>query len=666
MALVSETENRARTMPLVALGAGGLVSFLVLTVAAWQRSFWGVAIGAVLLGVISVRLNRTLRHTGSRLSKVFRLHIPVLITTTGIAVLVAWFLDSGQLTEGWGFFGSCLLLVGIGQLLSYWRHRDGWRWRCLLLIPAGVLACVVGLYTIDQGAGRWPSLLLAGGLLLLVPVSLSLLTEDALRWLRHRQQDHRTAWLLASCGLLAAVLGIVWLAAVLGLPVWYVTIAGFGLIILVGAIASDTPADLIILASVAAVVWSIIPRGVEQNEAVTPKPGSDVMVAMGDSFMSGEGAKRFFDGTNDKGANECRRAPTAYPSVAVSRHDPAIPGRLLFVACSGARAADIYRQTQSPGDPVGGPPGGLNQLDHVAWIRATVDVNVKVVVVSIGGNDALFGEIGRVCVGPGDCTEYGGRWLDHLANVAPMVYQAYQRIRESFGSSVPVVVVPYPIPISQWTCGSSPLTDREHRFLYGFTAELNKVLSRAARDAGFHYLAEMESVFENRRMRICDEGSKAGVNFLDMNSVSGLVEQSVNPQNWFHNSLHPNERGHQAMADTLSDWLRHHPDLAVLPEPPVDQGLSRIATVEEIMGDRLFPHCGSDRTLPHCAGSAQNWARGHLIRVAWHSVVPLGLLIGGAWLLSVGVLWYRRQRAVPAREPAGPPEPQPVPAGAAR
>jgi hypothetical protein len=42
--------------------------------------------------------------------------------------------------------------------------------------------------------------------------------------------------------------------------------------------------------------------------------------------------------------------------------------------------------------------------------------------VSIGGNDACFGEVGRICVLPVDCSRIGERWLTNLeTDVAPNV-----------------------------------------------------------------------------------------------------------------------------------------------------------------------------------------------------------------------------------------------------
>ena len=101
---------------------------------------------------------------------------------------------------------------------------------------------------------------------------------------------------------------------------------------------------------------SSAPRDVEATRGV---------VAFGDSFISGEGAPKFFDGTDRRGddRNECRRAPTAYPAlIALRGGEPTgcrsgqgIEGLsndgLDFYACSGAKLAQVLDTTPEDGRP---------------------------------------------------------------------------------------------------------------------------------------------------------------------------------------------------------------------------------------------------------------------------------------------------------------------------
>lgn len=86
-------------------------------------------------------------------------------------------------------------------------------------------------------------------------------------------------------------------------------LAALALVILMGAIASDTSADITILVIAFALVWSLAPRGVPATDEVTPSDGESVIIALGDSYMSGEGAEEFFDGTNTRGDNDAGAHP---------------------------------------------------------------------------------------------------------------------------------------------------------------------------------------------------------------------------------------------------------------------------------------------------------------------------------------------------------------------
>jgi len=630
------------------------VSFLLLVFFGSRRSVPGVAVAAGLLVVAAYVFNRGLRQHRDPARRLWRsLLLPSVAVVIGGA-LVGYWVSSGR--EGFGFAGLCLAFLGIGHLVSQVRWatpRLGWG---LGLTAGCVVAGIVGLVVASGESPGWAIWLLPGGVLL-APIALSILSGGMLR--RHAPKDPRgwrPLWLLI--GAVVALAGGWLLVGDAGIEFKYALWLVLALLLLVGAIASNTPADVLVVVVVAALAWSIAPRGVPPTSSVIPANNATVLAALGDSFMSGEGAKQFYDGTNTKGVNECRRAPTAYAPLAVERGGQTMPSQLAFVACSGARAVQVYDQVQYRGDPVrtsadGQPAGGLNQLDHLAWLLREKDVTVKAVIVSVGGNDAMFGEVGRACVAPGDCTEIGARWLQNLDRVKSTIDTAYQRIRESpaIGNTVPVVVVPYPVPLRPAACPDSLLTANEHRFLYGFTRELNKVLRRAASDAGLYYLAEMETVLEQHSLRICDRSAgDVGVNFFGLNAVDGLVEQSVNPINWLHNSLHPNQRGHQKMSETLASWLAARPNLRPRPDPApsAELGPPAIATVEQLMGDPNFRHCRRPNSgLAHCDDSADAWAVAQAGNVLRRSTPALLAVIAGAWIFWLALIWLWRRRIQP-------------------
>ena len=55
------------------------------------------------------------------------------------------------------------------------------------------------------------------------------------------------------------------------------------------------------------------------------------------------------------------------------------------------------------------------------------------------------------------------------------------------------------------------------------------------------------------------------MNFLAAHGVGGVIEQSVNPKNWIHNSMHPNGEGHDAMREAVKMWMARNDWSTVTP-----------------------------------------------------------------------------------------------------
>ena len=142
---------------------------------------------------------------------------------------------------------------------------------------------------------------------------------------------------------------------------------------------------LIVLIFGFVVVWVSLDRSVEP----LPEPPDDQpqIVAVGDSYMSGEGAPEYFAHTNITGdeKNECRRAPTAYPVLVAQARGSG----LQFLACSGAKAAELHMDGQM--DTANTDATGRNpQFDDIDF-----GAEIDVILISIGGNDARFGDVGE-------------------------------------------------------------------------------------------------------------------------------------------------------------------------------------------------------------------------------------------------------------------------------
>lgn len=576
----------------------------------------------------------------------------------GGAVAVATWLLLPRWTNGLGIFGISLVVMGSGWLVAEAR-RDGIPPAPVgALVIAGGLAAAAGAVawrTDRGGAHALDALLLPAGVLVVL-AGLGLLSGRLLRAVsgtgsgpvRWRGLD-RAGRRAVAAGAVLLVVAPFLLAD--GPALWYAAILVVALFLLVGAIASDTSTDALVLVLAVALVWALMPRSSAQ--AAPPlRAGRPTIVALGDSFTSGEGARRYYRGTNTPHVNACRRAPSAYPVVATAGGTAA--RQVVFVACSGATAAEIHHEAQYPGEP-GGTRGGLPQIanyEGVVGDHGLPASDIRLIVVSIGGNDAGFGDVVTTCIAPGNCAKAGRHFLRRLPAARVEVDRAFAALN-AVRNGVPVLVVPYPIPLSETHCASSMLEPDEHRFLYGFARELDAMVEDAADRAGFYHLDGMENALDDG-LRLCDgSGRRIGVHTVSLNPVDGAVELQVNPKNWVHNSFHPNAAGHRAMAAVLTRWLADHP------HPPAVAPAARAAghgvvSLGTIMRDPDYAACDAD--LKDCGGSIGTWKRHQLQGLARRSLPGTVAALLGACLV-----WFAVLRA---RRPARPATARAVPAGA--
>jgi hypothetical protein len=118
-----------------------------------------------------------------------------------------------------------------------------------------------------------------------------------------------------------------------------------------------------LLAGVVGMVTAAVDDG-RGHEA--PLAGTGAYVALGDSYSSGVGT-----GVYDPASGNCARSPLSYPPLwAAERH----PAGVTFVACSGARTADVL-------------------ASQIPALQATTTL----VTITIGGNDAGFGPVLQTC-----------------------------------------------------------------------------------------------------------------------------------------------------------------------------------------------------------------------------------------------------------------------------
>jgi lysophospholipase L1-like esterase len=259
------------------------------------------------------------------------------------------------------------------------------------------------------------------------------------------------------------------------------------------------------------------------------------MVALGDSFSSGEGAPPFEPGT-DTAQNSCHRSLQAWPVlVAQDLHE-----NVAFLACSGAKVADIVRGDSSNHQPE-------RRIPQLSRLAATPDVDL--VTLTIGGNDVKFANVLTYCSAWPRCDIHfannGNDLLDPLIKqLGSDLSELYRQVRRA-APEARVLVLGYPrlFPLRPHTptCapsrGASAIGKAEIRYLNAKTAALNTAIREAA--AGQVQFVDVEDAFAGHEVSC---GGGQWINHF------GVAKK-------FPYTMHPNEPGQQRLATSAAAAL---------------------------------------------------------------------------------------------------------------
>ncbi|GIJ44377.1 hypothetical protein Val02_12630 [Virgisporangium aliadipatigenens] len=541
---------------------------------------------------------------------------------------------------GLGVVGALAFYLAAGAGVSAARQHEELRVGRLRVRPlpwasriavAGAVLLVLGVLALRfVGQPLVGALLILAAVLVLLPPGLAVLAERAIRALCERPRP----W-IGPTG--AAVFVAAATVAYLLAGSWWVPAALVVLGLSVVALVSSTQAEIAIVLAVVALM-GITPPHEDVPPELRPGTADPAVIAMGDSYLSGEGASTYFDGTDEGGRNTCHRSPTSW----VARAAVELDWRLAFLACSGARTENIM-PSGTPSDvypdPEPQPGEDGTQLDQAARFTAP-----RMVVLSVGGNDSGFVTISLMCIAPGTCTDKERLWTDALAQLGARLDVMYRAVNAAFPDT-PVVVVPYPEPIADNPrCDQVALNPSERAFIRRFATSLNDTVRAAADRAGFFFAEPMRHALRDAHLQLCDPDNRnrPGLNFLALRSVSGIAEQRFNPANWLNNSLHPNERGHAALLRAFRTWY------AAQPMPARSGAGAAQATRAE---PRDVTPCGLFAlTGDGCRAQGQRWA----VRQVGQMLLQYGVLgvltAGGAFAGAVGLFAWRRRHRVGARE----------------
>ncbi len=281
-------------------------------------------------------------------------------------------------------------------------------------------------------------------------------------------------------------------------------------------------------------------------------------LALGDSYISGEGAHSYREGT-DTGRNGCHQSLLSYPYL-LSKY----ASSFASVACSGARSNNIVKTGSEKTYQVSGEVPTATELNSAIETHepgvALQEVfvakdNPEAITISIGGNDIGFGEIIKKCVHPlkdiqqnlaTDHTCYP-TYEDRLEVVntirdrLPKLRELYKGFRDSGTGTRRVYVIGYPqVAKVDGDCGLNvQLNADEVRFARDLIAYLNTVIKQAADEAGVVYVDTQTAFDGNRLCEGLPEQSAMNGFTISKNSV-GDIDVTA--------SFHPNKTGHQKLA----------------------------------------------------------------------------------------------------------------------
>ncbi|WP_238013351.1 SGNH/GDSL hydrolase family protein [Dactylosporangium sp. AC04546] len=223
---------------------------------------------------------------------------------------------------------------------------------------------------------------------------------------------------------------------------------------------------------------------------------SVVYTALGDSYSSGVGTRTYYsDGTN------CQRSPMAYPVLVKSQLAAAT---FVFAACGGAKVTDVLN----------------TQLGSLSATTTHVTV-------SVGGNDAGFGNVIGRCALPWPYTCWGE--IDnanaYITGTLPgALDNLYNRIR-ALAPKARVVVVGYPRLFNESDCQSLARISPGEQIELNDTADLLATTIKGRATAHGFAFVDPRSSFTGHA--ICDATEW-------INGISNPTSESY----------HPNQAGH--------------------------------------------------------------------------------------------------------------------------
>jgi hypothetical protein len=283
------------------------------------------------------------------------------------------------------------------------------------------------------------------------------------------------------------------------------------------------------------------------------------MLALGDSYISGEGEFDYLPGT-DTGQNTCHVSPLSYPLQ--------MGYELNFnsyhsVACSGATTNDLIDVTSDYAGQAlphtkrsdldqkqvslvinNFQPGYIDQLDFVKQYQP------QNITLSIGGNDIGFSSILQSCINLGTCYDTYEDRVELVSSIHQQfnkLVSTYAKLRQSGTPDSRIYVMAYPqIAKPDGDCALNVhLNGDELVFASQLIDYLDSVIKSAAAKAGVYYVDNENAL---NGFRLCEAGP-GGVAVNGLTAGNDFPEKLNGPIG--RESYHPNVFGHQVLDNSV-------------------------------------------------------------------------------------------------------------------
>lgn len=317
----------------------------------------------------------------------------------------------------------------------------------------------------------------------------------------------------------------------------------------------------------------------EATMSPEPPPPPVKLLAMGDSYISGEGAFSYIAGT-DTSNNKCHQSASSYPYLLGAQY----AAEYHSVACSGAVAANIFgsdypNQLEDPraqndyDDSEISSIIAAGQVGMIEQLKYVPDHRPNAVLLSIGGNDIGFNDIIKRCVissAGNPCylreSERKGL-LETIYGKHDEFVSTYQNIISKSPAGVRLYVIGYPQVINPTgNCGVNVhFDDQERQFAVQLIDRLNATLKHAAESAGAVYVDTSNALIGHRLCDATDDGVNGLTDGDDGLSIGVVIGGSDHTLGVARESYHPTAYGHQLLSyaiDAATKHLRQEPSTA--------------------------------------------------------------------------------------------------------